>query len=238
MTTPTTYNSCERVIRDGMRDAGKLQRGQDPSSEDFADGINRLNDIINFEQINGLKIWMNVVLELPLVANKATYTLGPAGDVNMVKPTRCIAAQYNDAQGKSRPLTPTSLEEYQRFSDKATAGSLNSFYVNKQRDLLSVTFWLPPDTQAATGTVDLTLQRQCTTMISLTDSVDFPAEWMLFLRWAMARDLCTGQPKSLRDRCDMMYVTLREELTNWDVEDADTMFQMDTQSRSGGSEFR
>jgi len=239
MTTSANFNTPDRIIRMAMKDAGLLQEGDDPNSEQFADGLNRLNDIINFEQTQGLKLWLQYDLAVPLVAGQGTYTIGPGSDVDMTKPTRVLSnAYYLDSNNIRRPLIHISRDEYLRLSNPAGQGPITNYFVDKQRTELSVTFWLIPDTQAATGSAHLLIQQQMTNMVSLTDSMSLPQEWFMWARWALAADLASGQPQAVIQRCMGYAAGYRDALEDWDVEDAATSFAPDHRSSYSRGSFR
>lgn len=240
MTTPN-YNTPGAIINDALLDAGLIQQGATANSEQLADGLRRLTDVINFEQTQGLKLFVNVDTAITLTAGTGTYDLGPTaagGTVNMTKPLRVVEAYYLDSTGIRRPLIPLSWDDYVRLSQVNQTGALNSYFVNKKPAVLSVFFWLIPDTTAATGTAHLVLQEQITGPISLTETMNFPIEWRMFLHWALADELATGQPQAIMDRCQQRAERYREALENWDVEDASTSFAPDSRGQYFGQRFR
>jgi hypothetical protein len=121
----------------------------------------------------------------------------------------------------------------------ANRGAINSYFVDKQAASLSVTFWLCPDTtEAANGQAHVLLQTQITNPASLTETMQFPDEWRMALRWGLADDICTGQPKEIMDRCAARAGAYRAVLEDWDVEDAPTSFTPDSRYSSSSSSFR
>lgn len=238
MTTAASFTTAERIITAAMQDAGLLQEGDVPNSEQFAQYTNRLNDLINFEQTQGLKLWTQTDQSITLVAGTQTYQLGPGGSIMTTKPLRALQGYYLDTNSTRRPIYPLSWDEWMRLSNVAQTGAITQFFVNKQRANLEVSFWLVPDATAATGTAHLLLQQQVTNFTGLTDTMDFPPEWYMFLRWGLADDICTGQPQAIMDRCKERAQAYRTALQAWDVEDASTMFAPD--HRQGGymSSFR
>jgi len=239
MTTPANFNTPDRLIRMALKDIGLIQEGDDPSSEQLVDGLVRLNDIINFEQTQGLKLWLQYDLPLPLVAGQAAYTLFPTGDVDMTKPTRVLNnCYYMDVNSIRRPLIPLSRDEYTRLSNPTGQGPVTSYFVDKLRDKLEVYLWLVPDTQAATGSVHLLVQQQVTGLVSLTDAMTFPMEWFMWARWALASDMASGQPQAITDRCANFADGYRRALEDWDVEDASTTFTPDQRASYNRGAFR
>jgi len=237
MTAPAN-NTPFYIIKDGMFDAGKLMEGQNPNSEQLVRGMRILTDIINFEQTQGLKLWLNVDTPIPLVAGNGTYSLGPAGDVVMPKPPRAIQGYYVDVNSIRRPLNVLSWDNYIRLSQVTQTGPINSFFVNKKQSELSVFFWLVPDATAATGVAHLLLQTQVTNPISVTEEMNFPVEWRSFLHWALADELSTGQPEAIVQRAQQRTAFYRDALQGWDVEDAPTSFAPDARGGYQTSRFR
>ena len=237
MTAPNP-NTPIAIISDAYFDAGLTQEGQSPNSEQIVTGMRKLTDIINLWQTQGLKLWLNVDTTVPLVAGTGTYTFSPTGTVIMPKPPRAIDAYYMDSNGIRRPLIPLSWNDYIRLSQVNTTGKINSYFVNKKQEELSVFFWLIPDATAATGTAHLLLQTQVTNFISVTETMNFPIEWRIALRWGLADELATGQPQSIMDRCQQRAISYRTMLEDWDVEDAPTRFTPDSRGQYSMGKFR
>ena len=208
-----------------MRDAGLLQEGDEPSGEDYATYTVRLNDLINLWQTQGLKLWLNFLQPVVLVAGQTTYSLGPAGSTITTKPVRVAEGYYVEAGGTSRQLDALSWNTYNTLSSRTQRGAVTGYFVDKQQDNLAVSLWLVPDTSAATGRVDLLIQKQVTNVVKLTDTMNFPIEWFMALRWGLADDISTGQPPSIVQRCQTRAEAFRLALEEWDVEDGSTFFQ-------------
>ena len=237
MTAPTD-NTPVSIIGDAYFDAGLVQEGQAPNGEQIVSGMRRLTDLINVEQTQGIKLWLNVDTPVPLVAGQETYVFSPTGDVVMPKPPRAIDAYYMDVNSIRRPLIPLSWNEYVRLSQVNQTGAINSFFVDKKQLSLSVFFWLIPDATAATGSAHLLLQTQVTNFVNVTEVMNFPIEWRMFLRWGLADEICTGQPQAIMDRCQSRALMYKDLLENWDVEDAPTRFTPDSRSQYAAQKFR
>lgn len=234
MTAPAD-NTPVSIIEDAFQDAGLLPQGESPNGEQIVSGMRKLTDLINLWQTQGLKLWLNVDTTITLVAGQGTYTMYPAGDVAMVRPMRALDAYYIDVNGIRRPLIPLSWNDYIRLSQVNQTGAINSYFINKQQTYLSVFFWLIPDATAATGAAHLLLQTQVTNFISVTETMNFPIEWRIALRWGLADELATGQPQAIMDRCQQRAMQYRDMLENWDVEDAPTRVTPDGRSGFGSS---
>jgi len=238
MTAPAK-SAVERIICYAYEDSGLVQEGDTPNSEQIARGMVRLLDIINLWQTQGLKLWLQTDQSVTLVDGQQNYTLMPSGSVNIVKPMRVLQGYYLDSNSVRRPIYPLSWDEWMRLSNITQEGQISQYFVQKLIDRLTVSFWLIPDTTAATGTAHLLIQQQVENFTNLTDEIDFPQEWFIALRWGLADDLCTGQPQAVIDRCSNRANTFRKVLEDWDVEDASTSFQPDSrQGNYGMSSFR
>lgn len=238
MTAPASFNSPARLIEYAMKDAGLLQRGDAPDSEHYAEYGNRLLDLINLWQTQGLKLWLQRDLAIPLVANQGAYVLSPTGGIVMAKPLRALQAYTLNTSGVRRPLLMISRDEYTRLSNVSQAGAINSVFVDKQQLALVLNFWLVPDATAALDIAHVILQYQVTNFTTLTEGIEFPVEWFMALRWGLADDIATGQPQAIMDRCTQRAMTFKNALEDWDVEDASTTFQPDSRGQGYSSGFR
>lgn len=235
MTSSVSLSNAYGIICDSMTDVGKLRKGSAPDSESLAENMRRLNKLINFYMTQGLKLWLIqdlAITLLPPISNTvgvALYTLGPTGTVPMQKPLRVISGYYLNLQGNQRPLIPMSYpDEYTRLSSVLQPGSINSYAVNKQQLTLNVYLWNPPSAfEATNGSVHLMIEQSVTNFTGITDQMNFPIEWALLLEWGLADQISTGQPTTVIARAAAMAKKYQDEAENWDVEDADTMFQPD-----------
>ena len=237
MTAPSD-NTPISIIQDAYFDAGYLAEGDTVSGEQIVSGMRRLTDMINLWQTQGLKLWLNVDTAVPLVSGQGTYSFMPGGDIDMAKPLRGIQAYYRDPNGIRRPLVVLAWDDYLRLSQINQVGQINSYFVNKMQTQLSIFFWLIPDATAATGTAHVLLQTQVTNFISVTETMNFPIEWRIALRWGLADEMSTGQPQAIMDRCQQRAQTYRAALEDWDVEDAPTRFAPDQRGGMSTGSFR
>lgn len=227
MTTPASFGTAQRCIQFAMRNAGFLSEGEEPNSDQLAEYLPRLNDLVNLWQTQGLKLFLWQDVPVPLVQGQAFYTIGPAQNVNMTKPLRGLQAYFLNQNNIRRPLVTLSWDEYMRLSQITQEGSINSYFIDKQATYLRLFLWMPPDATDASGTAHLLFQTQATNYVSLTDNSAFPQEWFIALQWGLADEICTGQPAAIVQRCQQRAQAYRDALEAWDVEDAPTYFAPD-----------
>jgi len=240
-------STCYQVICDGMKDAGKLGEGREPTGEQLAENMRRLNKYVNYLQTQGAILWVqeDVALKAPVLqAGKNAYTFGPLGDVTSIsRPRRIIDSGYflEPNSLSKRPLSMISRNEFNTLSTTVQQGTITSYYVDKQLQVPStpglsmvVNLWMTPNAQAALGEVHLVVDGQIPNFSNLTDTMAFPPEWALCLEWGLADQICTGMPQEVVDRCASKSLSYEAGLLNWDVEDASTTFQPDPRGGYSG----
>lgn len=228
-----TSNTVVSIITEAMHEAGLLQEGDEPSSYNLARYSGRLNDLINLWQTQGLKLFLNSEETVPLIAGTNTYEFFALGQTPQKDVVRVIQGRIVDSQGTYRPIYPVSWDEWNRLSQPAD-GAIVNYFVDKQTDKLVVKVWNTPDTQEATNTMVLLMQRQAVNPINLEEDVGFPQEWKLALLWGLADQIAGGQPQAIMDRCEAKAKQYREALEDWDVEDAPTTFAPDYRFQNSG----
>ena len=225
-TTPAMFGTVDRIIRFAMKDAVLLQDGQDPNGEQSADWFQSLQDLLNFYQTEGKKLYLLKDQSVPLTANQATYTFSPSGNVVMTKPNQVEMAYYLDSTNNSRPVYPIAWHDYLRLANKTQTGQIINYFVDKQATVMNVTVYEVPDATAATGTLHLLMRLAVQSLVSLTDDLIFPPEWFAALHWGLAAQRCNGSPDAVIKRCEQWAQYYKDKLEGWDVEDPPVTFKM------------
>lgn len=223
------FNTPDRIIRNAMDNAGLLEAGDDPTPEQYAKYMERLNDLINLWQTQGIKLWLNRALPMGLVAGQGTYILA-------AQEMRVLEGYYINSVGSRRELQLLTWNTWNTLPDHTNQGAVNAFFPEKQQTQTVIRLWQVPDAAAATGSVELMVQDRVTNLIKLTDSINFPQEWFIALHWGLADEICTGQPEQIVQRCANKANAYRVALEDWDVEDGSTFWQPSVQGRT--SSFR
>lgn len=219
-----TTNTASAIIAKAYADANKLSRGASPSAAQLTEGLDRLIDIINLEQVRGLKLFLEFEAVVTLVAGQQLYSFMPGGSYSIARPLRILAAAYWDTQNNATPLTPLARMDWATLTNRTSQGRPNQFFPERLADRMNMYLWQVPDTQAATGTIHATLLSQAVNP-TISAATGFPIEWVMFLRWALASDLATGMPQEVIMRCEAKAREYREILESFDVEEAQTRFQ-------------
>ena len=224
------FNSVDRIVTQAMRETGLLQKGEGPDATDYADYIPRLADIVNLWMTQGLKLWLNSIVPVALVAGQASYTIGPLGNVIVSpKPMRVLEAYYVTTAGVETPLQLLSWSDYNLLPNKTTAGMVNSWFLDKGLTNQTLYLWqVPTAAIVSAGRVDLLVQKSITSFTTSADVLGFPPEWYMALHWALAADISNGQPTTVVSRAEKNAEKYRGLLEDWDVEDAPTRFTVNT----------
>lgn len=234
-----TLQTAGYIVTKGYRHANLIIAGAAPSTQQMADGIDILTDTVNLWATQGLKLWLQEEIAIPLTATKYSYSLGLGGDVNMDKPLQILQGYYQFTSGTRQPLTVLSRDEWTRLAQINVGGAVNSYFADKQLQFIYINLFNVPDsTAAANGSVKVVARVAPKNYTITADTLGFPPEWYLALQWAVALELADGQPDSTITRCEKHAAAYRTALEAFDVEDAPTYFQPDYRSRYGYGAFR
>ncbi len=227
--TPAVTNTVIDIIKDAMVDAGILGSGSEPDSDQLAENMRRLCDVINIFQVGGLKLFVYEELTITLVAGTQTYTIATPSALTLPnRHIKTISARILSTENNTRRINQVSWDEFTRLSVEASSGAIVSYVEKKTSGTLTISFYPIPDSTEATNTVKILTQKQIDNPTNLTDAMQFPLEWRMALRWGLADDICTGQPESIMRRCAQKAEYYRTLLEDFDVESAPTSFAPDT----------
>jgi len=221
MTTPATDNTGYSIISGAMSKACLLPAGDDPDSEEIARHSRTLNQLINFIQTRGIRLWLLQDTSVTLAAGQGLYTFGPSGTVVMPRPMQVEDQYYLYAAGQGstrRPVFKISRQQWDQLSVTTQQGPITQIFVDPQQYSLNVNCWLVPDANEATGTLHLVFRNQVTNFVGITDKMNFPVEWALTLEWGLSKEICQGQSPEIISRCDGMAAYYLQALEEWDAE--------------------
>jgi hypothetical protein len=224
---------------------GVLEIGATPDAATVNDVSMSLNLLIKQMSVDGLKLWKNSELIIPLTSNVTSYTLGGTGSALMYdsqaptvaitdKPLKAIQGFYRNIQTTpyiDTPLLLISKQEYNMLGSKYSTGTANTIFydVKKLNGILSV--YLTPDAYVQSNLVlHLVAQMPLNDLVLSTDVPDFPNEWMNCLVWNLADELAMeyGVPMNYRNEIMQRALAYKTQLTDFDVEATSTFFSPDS----------
>lgn len=232
-----TALTATAIVTAGYRDAQKLGRGASLPADQLQEGLDRLNDMKNLWQTQGLKLFLEDEVTIPMQVMKQTYSMMPGGDLSIVRPLQVKSASFTDSGGSTRPLTPIGRDDWSSLTNRTQSGQVTQFFAEKLYDRLNLNLWYAPDATAATGTLMAVIRISTTDLVVGSDTLLFPPEWAIALRWGIADEVSYGMPPELQQRCQTRAQAYRQALEDFDVEDVETTFQPDGRY-TPGSRFR
>lgn len=249
----STYSiTRDQIIALALRKLGVLEIGDTPDANAVADASMVLNLLIKQLNTEGLKLWKNSEIIIPLTANKTVYTLGGSNSDLMYdslaptvaitdRPLKAIQGFYRNNQASPAIDTPVMLvskQEYNTLGSKFSTGTANTiFYDVKQLNGLLYVYLTPDAYSASNLALHVVCQMPLNDLTKATDTPDFPNEWMNCLMWNLADQLALeyGVPMNARQEIAQRASTYKTQMTDWDVEASSTFFQPDFRSTSNNS---
>jgi hypothetical protein len=236
--TTTFTVTRDQIIESSLRSLAVLEEGAQPSATSLENASFSLNLILKKWQSEGIKLWTVVEYTIPLVASQTSYTIGPSStyDFNADKPLRIIQSFLRNISVSppvDLPMTLISEQEYNILGSKQSQGNVNSVFYKSWRDYGEIKVFLTPNSSTATNyQLHLTVQRPIMDITQPNQNFDFPSEWFLALKWALAAELASDYEKPLTDKTyyEQKAGMLKQELMDWDIEWASTFFQPDVRT--------
>jgi hypothetical protein len=233
----------DQVIALSLRKLGVLEIGDTPDSATLTNASLSLNLLIKQMSTEGLKMWKNSELMIPLVSSQTVYTLGGAtsdvmydvdnGGVITDRPLKIIQAFYRNVSTTpyiDTPVMTLSQQEYNVLGSKGSTGVANSLYYSTKKLSGLLHVYLTPDSYVAANLeLHCIAQMPLDDLSSALDVPDFPNEWMNCLVWNLADQLAIeyGVPLNYRQEIGSRALLYKNQLTDWDVEASSTFFQPD-----------
>lgn len=178
----------EAVIKKALEIIGVLGEGEDPNVDQIDSSAVLFDMLVSAWQTEGINIWAVDEVEVPLVVDQRSYTLGPDGDVDLsYRPVRVVDGFHRNSEGYDVPLNIWSREEYYRLSDKESGGRPLNLYFDRRATESVIYIWQTPKEEDEK--LILALQRSLDT-VDLEEDVDFPSEYFLALTYNLAFLLC------------------------------------------------
>lgn len=238
MATPLNLNTPELLVRQAMSNAFLLEKGTNPSSEDYAQHLGVLNSLIQFLITQGLKLFLWKDVPLTMVAGQQSYPITTAFVNSSTNPLQVREAYYLYQEGSQYPLTPFSWNEWSMLSTRSQAGTPVNFFVDKQATSFNFNLWPVPQADNVFDSVHILVRQRAPQILQLNEQIMFPTEWFIGLAWMLSHEISTGQSATIIARCEKMAAYYKQALEGFDVEDAPTQFQPDSRVGYAASRFR
>lgn len=244
----------DAFITDALQDLRVLEETGTPSAGQLTYGAFKLNLILKQLPITGILLWCRDTLQIPMQANKQTYTIGPVGaDFTSYRPLRIFDGSFLrntlTTPFQDTPLNILSRLAYDNLSGKTVASVVNSIYYDPQMAPAGSAS-LPYNPANAAGvlsvyneslqtnyTVFLETQRPIQEVLASGDVLDMPLEWYNTLTKLLQAELADRNevPEARLKRVKQEARDLFKQLGDWGAtEQASMTWQPDSQSYPRG----
>lgn len=179
------------LIKGSFRLLGVLASGEEPRADEAQDALASLNDMLESWKLERLMVYAILPTTLNLVAGKATYTLGPGGDLNIERPTELdqISLLYttNGSPVINMPVPLLNLDQFQQILVPTTTSTIPQWaYLDDNYPMRSLTFYPVPSQVYATN---LFLWKQIDAFTDIFQIISLPSGYQRALRYNLALEL-------------------------------------------------
>jgi hypothetical protein len=177
------------IITNAMKKANTIEAGEAVSSDEAADGLTDLNDMIDGWQTERLMLYATIRQVFTLTAGQAAYQMGTgAPDFNVPRPVRIdrmsIISLANPAQPLELPLEYLTQAEWAMVPVKQVLSSLpQRCYDDNGFPFRTLTFWCIPAIQVQTAIYSW---GQLSQFADLSTDYQFPPGYADAIKWNLA----------------------------------------------------
>lgn len=185
--------TVQLLINEALRHIGVLASGETPNTEESADGLTALNQLISSWNAQALPIY-SLTRDAFTLTGPGSYTIGSAGTfVTTSRMVKIEAAAVVTSTNISKPVRIVTVEEWTAFLDKAATGNFADV-MYYDHGYPSGNIYLAP--KPTGGTLEVYSYKPIASFAALSDSVAFPDGYERALAACLALDLAPqfGRP--------------------------------------------
>lgn len=172
--------SAAQIIRRALRLSGVLASGETPSANEQADALESLNDMLDAWRNESLMVYALRTESLTLTG-AASYTIGPSGNLNTVRPVKIEAAYWRDGS-IDYPVSISNAIAFSRIPDKTT-DSVPAWLYYEPANPLGVIYLHPIPTS---GTLKLVTWTPLSEIASVSDELALPPGYREAITYQLA----------------------------------------------------
>jgi hypothetical protein len=179
------------LITGALRKINVLASGEVPSAAETADALVVLNDLLDTWSTEHLSVYNNAENIIVLTPGKSSYTVGPGGDFNIVRPLRITNAytrlSTSGTTGIDYFCDIWTIDEYSQIGLKGQPGPWpKALYYNTGYPLSTLILWPVP---TMGGEFHMWTDAVFTTFANATDAVNLPQGYSRALKLSLALEL-------------------------------------------------
>lgn len=175
--------TAQDLILRAFRRGRIIGRDEVLSAEDAADALLDLNDLLEEGGLDKLLVFHINSEAFNLVAGQQSYTMGPAGNFNTVRPVKVVpGTRYTIATGIERQLVVlTSRKQWDEIPAKGVTGPPQLVFADMTYPTITLYFYPTPD-QAYAVAIDSWARLQ--NLASLVTTISLPPGYTrLLINW-------------------------------------------------------
>jgi hypothetical protein len=180
-TISTLYNVRD-LVTDALSEISVVPAGQEPTAEDMALCIGRLDRLLKHMQADGCPVWREQEVTITLPAATREVTLSPR--VIDVQEARLVQSSTFE-----RPLQRWEHGQYVGIPNKDAPGYPTAYSVKKSVSDVKFRVWPVP---AAEMTVKATVARVIEDVTDASETLDLPQEWGHTVMICLAENLLSA----------------------------------------------
>jgi hypothetical protein len=160
-----------------------IAAGRSMATNEYSDCLDALNELVDTSSAEGQLIYQ-VTHETFNLTGPATYTMGPTGTFNTVRPEKLRAAVTLASNNASQPCEIVSAEKFSAIPDRSMTGLFAEWICCDYADPISNLFlWPAPVTG---GSLELWSLKPLTDFMTIGDTVVLPAGYLAYLKFNLA----------------------------------------------------
>ena len=186
--------TTKRLLEGALRKIGVLAAGEEADAPTLQDALEIANEWLESLSNEGLLIYA-LTHESFTLSSQRTYTFGPGGDFDSVRPITIEDVRIRDAGGREEPIEIASLNKWAGIRLKDTVLTYPDYvYYEPTYPLGTFSFSAIP---VANNTVKIVSTKQLSALPALTVEVDLPPGYSRFIRLGLAVELAPEFGKSI-----------------------------------------
>lgn len=179
----TTANG---MIERAMRLTGSLGISETLSAAEASDGLDALNTMLDSWSTESLFVYVLSEDAIPVVANTASYTIGPTGSFVGVRPVEVSSSSYLVISGVSYPLSVLTTAEYNGITLKTQNSAIpQAIWYNPTHPNGTITLFPVPNQSM---TLRLWSQKVLQSFPALTTEIALPPGYKRAIELSLAEE--------------------------------------------------
>ncbi len=174
------------MVTGGLRLIGRLASGDSPTTQENADLLIVLNEVIDSLSVELGPIFSETLDSLTWTGGSASMSIGASGDFNVARPQKILSAFYRFQSVNDYALKLVTHQEYQQIVIKGLSVDFPQYLAYNPtftNSLGTLFIWPIP---VANATIRLNSFKPLGTVAALSDTITLPPGYQEMLRYNLA----------------------------------------------------